>query len=396
MLPKPATEFVDNIDELPEGTKETLARSERTRSEILETTDGFTGAGLNVKDEANTITKTLRELDIADGHHVMPRMSTVRMFEDETGFQVEAIVGETAERGWKSIEDVADDVLQLDPNLDRMEIVRVGPDGTLMPVFKDREEYLRSVFARKFPQSAAPNPPFRQDFYVRYKQDRFWHTADKQSMLPDSLLNSGWIPRFLLPPNAKFGDEIYGSFVRSYMGEQALTRDLEFMFNPYYKLGAEDKSLVNHIYEWSEDFAKDMVGRGEVGRAPTLSEVMSQFDGLTEDQLNGIVAMRDGMDTMHELFNRRLYREFNALRYKTARPDVATMPTYHGKVLERGEVPNAKYLDPSTGELKSMSNVDLDNLYNAGGRVMKVDVSGPQERSMRLTLRSHVSRRKTA
>ena len=386
MLPKPHVDFVDNMDELAESTKAQLVRTERQVQEIQTSTEGFTGAGLNVNDKANVMTQTIEKMDIVDEAYIQPRMSTIRMFDNDTGFRVEAVVGETAERGFKTIEDVSDAAMRYDPLLENMEIVRVGAKGTLEPVYKDGAEFFRATANRKFPASTAPNPPYRQDFYLRYKQDRFWNQADKSSFLPSSLLNAGnRLKNLFIAPNAKFGPEIYGSFLKNYMSEQQLVGNLETLFNPYYKLSQGGKRNVGHMYEWGEDFAKDMVTRGDVGRAPTLKEMMTQFQDVTTKELEGYIALRRGMDSMHELFNRRLYREWQSQGYMTARPVTKGMPTYHGLRLDRSarELKGVQFLDPNTGDIVRLSKSQLDDLYNTGGSVMKLDMAVDSAKSAR-------------
>jgi len=386
MLPKPHVDFVDNVAELAESTKQQLIRTERQVDEILTSTEHFTGAGLNVKDKSNVITKTIEKMDMVDEATIQPRMSTIRMFENETGFRIEAVVGETAERGYKSIEDVSDAVMRYDPLLENMEIVRVGAKGTLEPVYKDGKEFFRATANRRFPASTAPNPPYRQDFYIRYKQDRFWNQADKQSFLSKSLLNAGSrLKNWFIAPNAKFGEEIYGSFLKNYMSEQQLVGNLENLFVPYYKLSQGGKKNAAKLYEWGEDFAKDMVTKGDVGRAPTLKEVMTQFQDVTTKELEGYIALRRGMDAMHELFNRKLYREWQSQGYLTARPLAKDMPTYHGKPLARDhkDLKGVSFLDPNTGDVVRLSKSQIDDLYNTGGQVLKLDMAVDSAKSAR-------------
>jgi len=177
------------------------------------------------------------------------------------------------------------------------------------------------------------------------------------------------VPRAILPPNAKFGDEIYGNFLRAYMAEQTIIKNFEVMFTPFYKMGLKDKQFVTSTFEWMEDFGK------EFGRSPELSDIYSKYDGITPTQISGMVALRTGMDTMHELFNRRLYREFKANGYQTARPSQSNLPTYHGSVLGRADVRSGAVLDPMSGDLIAMSTREMDDFYNAGGRIMKLDIA---------------------
>jgi hypothetical protein len=142
-----------------------------------------------------------------------------------------------------------------------------------------------------------------------YDIERFYHTVDKNVLDPQSFLNTSLVPRALLSPNAKFGDNIFGTFQRAYMGEQAVVKNFNILFEPFYRLGVEDKKFVASAFEWMEDFGK------QNARAPVMHEVIAKYDGITEAQLNGITAMREGYDTLHELFNRKLFRDWQGLGY---------------------------------------------------------------------------------
>jgi len=287
MLPRPAV-FADDIDELPDSTKEVLIRSERIRNVALDQSDIATGASLTPADRTNVVNRVITDLDMNDGMHVQGRMNTLQMFDNDTGFRMRVVVGETAEGGWKKIEDVMDEALAIDPQLEAASIMRVNADGKLENVFDDGEAFARAVTTGEIDTGTAARilgvDTADETFYLAYDRDRFWHTADKEVLSPEAFQNSGVFPRAILAPNAKFGNEIYGTFLRAYMGEQALVKNLEFMFEPFYRLGITDKKFVASSYEWMEDFGKNF------GRAPTIHEVIAKYDGITEAQLNGLTA----------------------------------------------------------------------------------------------------------
>lgn len=373
LLPRP-TRFVNDIDELPDGAKRVLERSERIRSELLETSDGFTGAGLNVRDKRKVLTQELEKLDVADGiayPHVA--MSAIRMLPNETGLDLNIILGETVEGGWASFDDAVDALFKMDPQGELFELVRITDDGIIGPVFANREEFLRAAFKVDAPISAAPNQPgLRQDFYLRYNHQRFWHNVDKKTMGPETFQNTGLVPRILVPPNGRLGsglDDIYGSFANAYIKEQQLVKNFEFMFKPFYDLNVKDKRFVTSAFEWMEDFGKNH------GRAPEIVEIYAKYDGITESQVKGMIAVRAGYDVMHELFNRRLYREFSARGFRTARPRQSNLPTFHGLSLERAQVRPGQFLDPLTGEGVQLRARDLDDLYNSGDSIMELDIA---------------------
>lgn len=375
MLPRPSA-FVDNVDNLPDGTKELIRHNEQVRNEVLESTDAITGQALNKTDRTNVVNQVVRELDLDDGAHVMGRMNTLQRFENDTGIKVRVVVGETAERGYRRIEDVMDEMLDIDPNLEFANIMRVSDEsGNLVPVFDNARDFARAltkgeVDAATAGRIAGPDG-IDPTFYIVYDRERFWHTVDKQVLGDDTFLNTGIAPRALLPPNAKFGPDIFDNMLKAYMGEQRIQGQFGQLFKGFHRLGPDDQKFVLSAFEWMEDFGKNH------GRAPTTSEVMARYDGITEGQLNGMISIRDGMDTMHELFNRRLYRDWQALGFKTARPNDPALAVYHGEVFnEATSVPRAQtYLDPQTGRMQQLSRADIDSIYNDGGRIMRLDMA---------------------
>lgn len=372
MLAKPSR-YADDIDNVPDGTKEVIRQSERIRGESLESTDPLTGVTLNKADRTNVANRVISELDLDDGAHVQGRMNTLERFENDTGFRMRVVVGESANGGWNDIEDIIDEALSIDPNLENVRIMRVGSEGKLEDVFLSPEEFARAATKQEVtPDTAgriAGGDTQDESFYLVYDRDRFWHAVDKEVLAPETFLDSGLAPRAILAPNARFGDDIYGSFVKSYMGEAQVLKNFELQFKPFHDLSLKDKQFVTSSFEWLEDFGKNH------GRNPTMGEVLARYDGITESQLNGLVSIQEGMDTLHELFNRKLYREFQALGYKTARPRNPDLPIFHGDELARGSVPSGSYLDPDTGKMIRMSSRQVDDLYNSGGRVMKLDMS---------------------
>ena len=369
MLPRPAT--ID-VTELPDGTKSMVEFNERVRGELIQSTDSLTGQFLSKADRTATVNREIEKLDLADGAHPQTRMNQLDMLENGTGFKMRVVVGETAEGGYKNIEDAMDEALDIDPNLGKVNIQRVASDGTLEPVFDSPEAFARAVTTGDVDSSTAARilggDSADESFYLTYDHERFWHSTDKEVLGTNTFQSGGLIPRALLAPNAKFGEEIYGSFLKAYMGEHSIKKNFEIMFDPYYRLGKDDKQFVASVQEWGEDFAKDH------GRAPDISEIYAKYDGVTEQQINGIIAIRQGMDTMHELFNRRLYRDWQALGYQTALP-VGEGAKYHGLVLDRAGIGGGSVLDPVTGKMVKLTSRELDDIYNGGGRVMELDIA---------------------
>jgi hypothetical protein len=431
-LPRPAG-LRDNMEILPDEVKEVLENAEVLRTNILGNTDDVTGQGLTTADKNNVVRETVRELDWGDRMHVNHRMMTIEGLPNDVGFRVTAVIGETPSGGWRYFDDMVDELVDLDPNLELFEIVRRGPTGNIVPLGVTPDELARfvtkgevpvTVEQRLAPESAtsrlfggrrlttvsrdelldvaqeidSAGPDFQNimneltrrrdgidqvnplrsldgdEFFLRLTQDRYWHTLDKQGFNAETFLNTGILPRPLVAPNGKFGDDIFGAFNSVYLKEQSALRDFNYLYKPYYDLNNTDKLVVEQMFEWAEDFAKAQADLGGLARAPTFEELAVQFDGLTIGQMKGYAAIRTGMDVQYELFNRRLYRDMHTRGVKTARAvGDDTLPNYHGVERARAEARPGHYFDPITQEVVMLSRSDLDDIYNAGGGTIKLD-----------------------
>ncbi len=430
-LPRPAG-LRDNMEILLDGAKEVIDQSEVFRARILANTEDVTGQGLTRGDKGNVIRKTIKDLDWGDGVHVNYRMMTIESLPKNVGFKVTAVVGETPTGGWKYFDDMVDEILDIDPNLEVFEIVRRSGSGTVealgitandiatfatkgqVPLMVEQrlapahatsrlfggrrlstipqEDLVVTLNAGTAPQQDIDNilkelerraagidavDPLRSldgdEFFLRMSQDRFWHTLDKDGFNAETFLNTGLTPRPLLAPNSKFGDDIYGAFHRVYLKELTSVRDFNLIYKPYYDLSNPDKLVVENMFEWAEDFAKAQADRG-LARAPTFEELAVAFDGLTLGQMKGYAAIRQGLDTQYDLFNRRLFRDMHTRGLKTARAvSDDSLPNYHGVPIAQGTVKPGKYFDPVANELKQLDQADVDDIFNGGGSFLRLD-----------------------
>ena len=426
-LPRPPS-LRDNMEVLPDGVKDVLENIERLRPQMLRNSD-IAGEGLTDADKANVIRDTIKDLDWGDTVHVNHRMMTVGDLDNGAGVRITAVLGETPTSGWRSFDNLVKEVLALDDNLRVFEIVRRGAQGTIESLGVTANEIAQfatkgivpaRVEARLAPTSATSRlfggrrlsivpkdellkvanegdipkvdlenildeidhrkagtlreDPLRaldgDEFYLRVTQDRDWHSQDKSGFNAETFLNTGILPKGLVAPNGKFGDDIYGAFTRVYFTEGTLVRDFNTVYKPYYDLSTSDKLVVENIFEWAEDFAKSQADQG-LARAPTYEEIMTQFDGLTVDQMKGYAAIREGLNIQYEMFNRRLYRDMHTRGLVTARSTDGTLPNYHGTSLET--VRPGSYFDPVANEMRVMDQTDIQDIYNGGGGFVKLD-----------------------
>ncbi|UCC87540.1 MAG: hypothetical protein JSV81_22220, partial [Anaerolineales bacterium] len=205
------------------------------------------------------------------------------------------------------------------------------------------------------------------EYFLQYDHFRAYHPVDKVAFGADTIRHTK-IPLGLLSPNMKFGDDLYGATQWAINQDARINRLFADMYQPYYRLSAKSKNNVSQVFSWMEDEAQ------RLGKDLDLYEVLAEFPDLTAKEINGIVAVRAGLDAQHSVLNRRLWREFNGLGFRTARPVNDGLPVYHGKVLEGDDIKAGWVYDPVSQEQVRLGPAELANLQATGGKVVKLDV----------------------
>jgi hypothetical protein len=394
------SEFVDERTIHLPGVESLSDASNRLEGKIMRANAGRFSRILNAADRQVTQAKAeqdvLNILDKGDSVAVAPSMSTVQDMTD--GVYVQAVLSKNGEAAWNSFDELLPDLLSMDPNLEHLTILRRS-EGKLVKVELTPEEFARMAVldaskmtdaelikrsgearkdglefltyereaARRAGSPRTADEILGDEYFLQYEHFRAYHPTDKVAFGADTIRNTV-IPRVLLTPNAKFGEELVGSFQINYLNQERTTRLFETMYKPYYKLNVKSKKNVNAAYEWMEDFGK------ENGVAPNLYETLAQFPDLKEKEILGLVSLRRGMDAQYEVFNRRLFLEWNGLGYKTARPKDPAAARYHGAPLDKEQVrTGTTFYDPVAQQEVKLTKADLETLYNDGGRVLKLD-----------------------
>ena len=363
-MPRPS-EFVDDRVVLLPGVAETVARTERIAGKLHEATAGRLARVLGPDGRANTADKLLDTMQLGNRAEAVPAMSIIE--ETADGVHARVVLSKTGQESWRSLDELIPDLAALDPDLEVFRILRRGDDGKLVEVPLDDVD-----FAKRVTQKDLTNPErsiLDDEFFLEFDEFRAYHPADKTAFTEKSLRNT-FVPRVLLTPNAKHGDDIYGAFQDAHLTEAVVNKLTTKMFDPYYKLNLADKRVVGRLYEWAEDFGKTE------GRSPNLYDFLGEHPDMTPKQMSGLVALNRGYEVQFELLDRRMFLEFNGLGYKTARPRDGALPRFHGKALDQAEVKaSEQLLNPVTGEYRVFEPTELARIYNDGGSVMKLDVT---------------------
>ena len=363
LLPKPSV-LDDSIEYLPDGERVAVVQA---RQETLRTAgQNRAGAFLSPDEKFNVIKEELREIDEFDGPATMTRMSTIEVLDNDEGFRIKAIFGETPNKGYSSFEDAAIEALELDPELRKLEIVRVGDSGTLEVVEFTPKQLEEFVLGEAGVPATRTGEIIGDEYFLRYTQERAYHPFDKEFFGKGTLSQSAF--RWAFTPNAKFKSDFYNQFASATFDEERTVSLLNRVAAPYRNLAPSDKRAVDHLFEWAEGFGKTN------RRVPTFAEIRSNFPETSAKQLEGYEALSITYDTMYEMLNRRQYNEWMGVGFKTAKPRIGSLPTYHGKPLKVENVPTGSALDPVTGKEVRLNRKAIAELYLDGGTVLELDV----------------------
>lgn len=363
-MPKP-TPLADDIELMPDNLKEIVTENGRLRSELLDSRINQTDSLLDVRDKARVVRKELDELAQFDGAVTHSRMSTAKIKDDGSGVEIEAMFGATPTKGWTDFEEVLIEALELDPELRQLDIMYVNDKGTMSKLDMTTPEFLKAVGEGDISLTKTGEILQGEEFFLRYKNDRPWHPFDKHFYDDPDAISSSWA-RFAFTPNAKFSDQFYAPFARAALDEQRTVAILNQMSSPYQLLSVADKKMANGIFEWGEQFGR--VQR----RNANYHEIISEFPEATPATVEGVIAMRNTMDTMYDMLNARVHREFNALGFSTAKPVDPTLPTYHGKIATSAEqVQPGSFLDPETGDLIKLNRKQIEDHYVNGDSIIQ-------------------------
>jgi hypothetical protein len=224
-----------------------------------------------------------------------------------------------------------------------------------------------------------------EELFVRFDVDHYFDSADqgvidgiryhdvpfKQSMIE--------LRGTMFPPNTKFGS-LYEAMRQSYHMEEAVLSQFADILIPFDNLSQARKRQVQEVIEWVENEAGKAYTETGRARAPSTTEIMSEFGAYGEDVLEGYFAMREAMDGLYDVFNRRLYRDLTNRGGVTVRAHDDSLPNYHGTPMRANHTDkdlrfkDGYAYDPVTREMVHLDAAEFADLVEQGGGVIKLDL----------------------
>ena len=365
--PKPES-FAPNREVLTDSTIDVLTKADAIESRILLAANEGVGDVLRVADRNNAIRQMSAELEETTGLKSHPGMATIAELDDGAGVRFATVLGENTDGGFKTLKEALVRVAEVDPQLAQVKVMRRSDAGNLQDLHLTDVEMGEILVKGNIPKRLVGHGG-PGDFYVEITQDRFWHPSDKIGFNTESISSTVGVD-LVLPPNRKFGSDIYDAVARSNLKDSYIRANFNQLYDPFFKLKAASQRSVGNYMEWGEEFAR------KEGKAPKIDDYIDHFPNMIAGELDAVVALRAGLDIQWSLFNRRLYRDLQTNGAVTVRPDKGTGARYHGKKVAREELnkEGTGALDPLSGEIVMLSRADVDDLYNGGGGIMRSDI----------------------
>lgn len=397
LLPRPSQLVDERTVNLP-GVEDALNRANTISSVIMDASRGNLADVLTDAQKAAIRQETRNRLQLGDHARIAPAMSTEEVLED--GILINAVITKNGESAYKNFDELFGDLIWLDPELDKLKILRRGDDGRIHevkvkgPVELERVYNTRNLdqlpdeaLAAKMDEAVQGGYEWEamiieregarrageksvsgildDEYFLQYTHFRPWHPLDKIAFGADTIRHTS-IPLDALAPNMKFGDDLYGAVQAATNADARINRLYNDLYLPYYKLNSKSKQRVSQVFAWAEEEAQ------RIGDDIPLYDILTEFPDLTRKEIEGIVSVRVGMDSQLAVLNRRVWREYKALDYRTAKPKGADGEVYHGKILEGDELTPGPVYDPVSGDIVQLTAKQAKQLDGTNIKIMKL------------------------
>jgi len=374
----------DIIEDVPEELLEEAERIAILREQTGELLDRTRGAALTPVDRINAVEREARQIEQAQGGKLRVGMSRITMHEGGHGVRYTAVLGKNEKYGFRSERTAFEEAEDLIAQGFRVRI-KIS-DNKQLHGYLTGEEAMEDLALIR--QANSGRKSQRGNFYVEYDFDYKFRATDK-GLFGDNPVTSpeflGRSARTLQTPSAQFSREVYEPFLFNQNAEQALTSKLDSIVAPIFRMSNSSRRTIDDMYSYTEDFAR------KNGRAPTQSDYTRSFPDAGPDEFKGIFLARKYYDTIYDIQNERLYRDWNGRGFVTIR-DKTGSTAYHGKPLNNAEL-GQKYeggllsvLEPSTGKILRLSRKEVDELYTSRGSILETELPITVDKNTRSTL----------
>lgn len=348
-LPKPRIEG-GTIDVMPDGVVQAAERAAVVRGEIEAIDSRLRSSLFTPKEAVSAFERQARNIEEVMGSRIRPAMSRASLFADGTGIKFQTVLGRNDTNGYALLGTARKEADRMLAMGEKVKILRANAKGELVPA----DELADTT---------------RGDFYLQLEQDVYVRPEDKALFGFAPVASGSWLGRagrWLLDPASQFDPQIYHAYLNAKLGEAALASKLDAVAEPIFRnLGAREREAVGSMWMWAEDFGT------KNNRLPSNAELVEAFPDASPEMLGGFRQLQFYYDTVYEVQNVRLRRDWAGRGFRTVRNgDTA----YHGAP-QANPGRKVEVLDLDTLSTVTLTKAELDELYGNGGSLLKLDAA---------------------
>ncbi len=351
-LPKPAIKGV-STDVMPDGIIESANRVAGLRAEIGDLDARLRSSLFTPKEAVTAFEAQAKNIEEALGPRIRPSMSSAQLHQDGTGIKFTTTLGRNETNGYATVSSLRSAFNQLEAMGEKVTAKAVNKKGELVDLGNPNT----------LPESA------RGDFYLQLEQDVYVRPEDKALFGFAPVASGSWLGRagrWLLDPASQFDPRIYHPYLDAKLGEAALASKLDAIAEPIFRnMGAAEREQLGNMWLWAEDFGT------KNARMPTQHEVIEAFPDAPAARLSGFRQLQFYYDTVYEVQNLRLRRDWAGRGFRTTRNGESV---YHGLPMSNPER-KVEVMDLATMSTRTYNKAELDELYGNGGALMKLDTA---------------------
>jgi len=366
-----------SLEDVP-AIQDDVERVNLLRERIFEVADA---SNRNILDEEARVAAVEREMGQIEATYqgkMRLGQSNIAMHEDGNGVRFSITLGKNDRVGFLSQRTAFEMVEELSGS---GEGVRVFvSDGTSLKPFLTGKEALDDLSKIR----AGTMPSKRGNFYVQFDKDYNFSPLDRLLFGDDVSLAPKWmgsVGRYLLTPSSTFGRKVYEPYLRNFLGEQTMTSLLDRIISPVFSLKNNKRRTIAEMYTWSND-----IGMKE-RRIVTMDEIIQNFPDAGSDEYRGFYLTRQFYDTIYQLQNRRVRRDWENQGFRTL-THAYGKAEYHGAPVAQdatrglfGQGGRLHAYDPETNGTKTYNIAEIDELYKRGGQILQSNLTIKGEES---------------
>ena len=346
-LPKPHVNLPPDV--IPDGIIEDAERAGIVRSGVAEVDASLRSNLFTPQELLTKAERVARDIEEVVGPRIRPALSRVAVHTDGAGVDFSTVIGRTTAEGFathRAAQRFAD------------KLTARGEDVTLMKS-NEKGELVPSTGSEKGVG----------DYYVQMNQRYFLRPEDKMLFGFDPVASGSWLGtagRWLTNPSGQFDERIYNAYSQAFNKEHAIASKLDAITAPLFReFSQSDRTAVGKMWEWTEQFGS------KNGRVPTYAELKVAFPEASPKYIRGYNQLKLYYDTVYEMNNMRLYRDFLSRGAKTVRKGDSA---YHGTLMDQPKSPTT-VLDLATGNSRELTRTEVGKIYDAGGYIMRLDTA---------------------